>query len=166
MFGMMKDTLINRFIWEIFPLPEWIECTRKAVFHLHNMKGMEFTLNPDDKILNVTTSHIMNEGESLIGFMFLIQDITGERKRDEYLQRVNRLISLGELAAGIAHEIRNPLTGIGVVLDFLSRKKLPRRDLELILSLIHISEPTRLLSISYAVFCLKKKTQKKRHTKL
>ena len=28
------------------------------------------------------------------------------------------------------------------------------------LSLIHISEPTRLLSISYAVFCLKKKTQK------
>eukprot|EP00658_Telonema_sp_P-2_P012815 TRINITY_DN14879_c0_g1_i2.p2 TRINITY_DN14879_c0_g1~~TRINITY_DN14879_c0_g1_i2.p2 ORF type:complete len:118 (-),score=31.28 TRINITY_DN14879_c0_g1_i2:39-392(-) len=31
------------------------------------------------------------------------------------------------------------------------------------LSLIHISEPTRLLSISYAVFCLKKK-KKKKHT--
>src|SRR5674536_373255 len=31
------------------------------------------------------------------------------------------------------------------------------RGLELVLSLIHISEPTRLLSISYAVFCLKKK---------
>src|SRR5678816_1293245 len=30
-----------------------------------------------------------------------------------------------------------------------------------ILSLIHISEPTRLLSISYAVFCLKKKKKKK-----
>eukprot|EP00658_Telonema_sp_P-2_P043978 TRINITY_DN31854_c0_g1_i1.p1 TRINITY_DN31854_c0_g1~~TRINITY_DN31854_c0_g1_i1.p1 ORF type:complete len:132 (-),score=27.99 TRINITY_DN31854_c0_g1_i1:46-441(-) len=33
------------------------------------------------------------------------------------------------------------------------------------LSLIHISEPTRLLSISYAVFCLKKKKNKKRKTK-
>src|SRR5678815_5612691 len=35
------------------------------------------------------------------------------------------------------------------------------------LSLIHISEPTRLLSISYAVFCLKKKKkkQKKKKTK-
>eukprot|EP00658_Telonema_sp_P-2_P082325 TRINITY_DN8681_c0_g1_i7.p1 TRINITY_DN8681_c0_g1~~TRINITY_DN8681_c0_g1_i7.p1 ORF type:complete len:248 (+),score=43.01 TRINITY_DN8681_c0_g1_i7:477-1220(+) len=32
------------------------------------------------------------------------------------------------------------------------------------LSLIHISEPTRLLSISYAVFCLKKKKKKKRHS--
>ena len=31
-------------------------------------------------------------------------------------------------------------------------------DVRLDLSLIHISEPTRLLSISYAVFCLKKKT--------
>ena len=33
------------------------------------------------------------------------------------------------------------------------------------LSLIHISEPTRLLSISYAVFCLKKKNSETRHTK-
>ena len=33
-------------------------------------------------------------------------------------------------------------------------------DTVLCLSLIHISEPTRLLSISYAVFCLKKKIQK------
>ena len=33
----------------------------------------------------------------------------------------------------------------------------------LILSLIHISEPTRLLSISYAVFCLKKKKKQQEH---
>src|SRR5665254_21263 len=34
------------------------------------------------------------------------------------------------------------------------------------LSLIHISEPTRLLSISYAVFCLKKKKAERAHTQL
>src|SRR5678815_297379 len=34
----------------------------------------------------------------------------------------------------------------------------------LLLSLIHISEPTRLLSISYAVFCLKKKKTSPRHS--
>ena len=34
------------------------------------------------------------------------------------------------------------------------------------LSLIHISEPTRLLSISYAVFCLKKKKKNSNHTRL
>ena len=35
---------------------------------------------------------------------------------------------------------------------------------EVLLSLIHISEPTRLLSISYAVFCLKKKKKKNNNT--
>ena len=40
----------------------------------------------------------------------------------------------------------------------------PRRRLWC-LSLIHISEPTRLLSISYAVFCLKKKRQKRKSRK-
>ncbi len=132
MFGMSKGELINGFIWDIFKLPDWVESTRKAVFQKVNIKGLEFTPESDETILSVNTSHIMNEAEDLIGFMFLIQDITSERKRDEYLQRVNRLISLGELAAGVAHEIRNPLTGIGVVLDLLSRKKLPQRDLKLI----------------------------------
>ena len=41
---------------------------------------------------------------------------------------------------------------------FIDQKQVKTNQLEanLILSLIHISEPTRLLSISYAVFCLKK----------
>src|SRR5674536_378527 len=42
---------------------------------------------------------------------------------------------------------------IGVYVNLLSIHSV------LILSLIHISEPTRLLSISYAVFCLKKNKQ-------
>jgi len=55
--------------------------------------------------------------------IFTVQDVTSLKEREKYLQRVNRLISLGELAAGVAHEIRNPLTGIGVVLDILRRRK-------------------------------------------
>ena len=44
---------------------------------------------------------------------------------------------------------------------YVPERVLTNRDLEL--SLIHISEPTRLLSISYAVFCLKKKKQPKKN---
>ena len=40
-------------------------------------------------------------------------------------------------------------------------EQIRRLSREMELSLIHISEPTRLLSISYAVFCLKKKKKKK-----
>ena len=42
-------------------------------------------------------------------------------------------------------------------LDVVSSEKLNAKNIAKRLSLIHISEPTRLLSISYAVFCLKKK---------
>ena len=46
--------------------------------------------------------------------------------------------------------------------DFISRRgKTSPHQVERELSLIHISEPTRLLSISYAVFCLKKKNKEK-----
>ena len=44
--------------------------------------------------------------------------------------------------------------------DAIAGKIRPPKDL----SLIHISEPTRLLSISYAVFCLKKKKRKQKTT--
>src|SRR5674536_144032 len=51
---------------------------------------------------------------------------------------------------------QTPAVGVGPV-------EVPRAAPDRSLSLIHISEPTRLLSISYAVFCLKKK-KTKQHT--
>ena len=45
-----------------------------------------------------------------------------------------------------------------VILEYLDDFfRTESKDITFVLSLIHISEPTRLLSISYAVFCLKKK---------
>lgn len=49
-----------------------------------------------------------------------INDITKRKKLDQQLMRANRLSSLGQLAAGIAHEIRNPLSGISLFVDILS----------------------------------------------
>src|SRR5678815_5817041 len=46
---------------------------------------------------------------------------------------------------------------VGVIFDHTKDPQDPGTEKLIYLSLIHISEPTRLLSISYAVFCLKKK---------
>ncbi|MDW7709309.1 MAG: GAF domain-containing protein [Deferrisomatales bacterium] len=53
------------------------------------------------------------------GATVILQDFTEHRRLDERVQRMSRLASLGQLAAGIAHEIRNPLTGVGISLDIL-----------------------------------------------
>ncbi|MBE0618299.1 MAG: GAF domain-containing protein [Proteobacteria bacterium] len=53
------------------------------------------------------------------GATLILQDFTDRRRLDDRLQRMSRLASLGQLAAGIAHEIRNPLTGVAISLDVL-----------------------------------------------
>ena len=44
--------------------------------------------------------------------LLVLTDITQERERQERLYLTDRLASVGEMAAGIAHEIDNPLTNV------------------------------------------------------
>ncbi len=55
----------------------------------------------------------------LEGMVFHIKDITEKKNIDAQLERADRLSSLGQLSAGIAHEIRNPLTAIQLFVDIL-----------------------------------------------
>jgi two-component system sensor histidine kinase HydH len=46
------------------------------------------------------------------GYVYLFSDLSGIRRLEEQLRRSERLAGLGKLAAGVAHEIRNPLSSI------------------------------------------------------
>ena len=64
-------------------------------------------------------------------------DITAFEQMKEKLSRAERLATLGQVAAGIAHEIRNPLVGIGsttsLLMDDFSPEDAKRQDLQKIL---------------------------------
>ena len=49
-------------------------------------------------------------------------------EKNKELQRRERLAALGEMAAGVAHEIRNPLGGIGLYASLLERDLADRRN--------------------------------------
>src|SRR5678815_886049 len=81
------------------------------------------------------------------------------------LSKVHPLAQITHMSTDAGFKVRR-LNSVGNTEDgrefhkteVVGKKEAPQRtSLELPLSLIHISEPTRLLSISYAVFCLKKK---------
>ncbi|HSG28895.1 MAG TPA: ATP-binding protein, partial [Candidatus Krumholzibacterium sp.] len=59
------------------------------------------------------------QGSTLIA---VFEDLTVQKSMEEELRRADRLRSLGELSAGVAHEIRNPLTGIATTAQVLKEQ--------------------------------------------
>jgi PAS domain S-box-containing protein len=86
-------------------------------------------------ITSMTISPLRDSEGKIIGASRICKDITDLKKAEERLILAERLSSLGELTAGVAHELRNPLAGIKINTQILSRKKdLPEMEKKLLSS--------------------------------
>jgi PAS domain S-box-containing protein len=86
-------------------------------------------------ITSMTISPLRDAEGKIIGASRICKDITDLKKAEERLILAERLSSLGELTAGVAHELRNPLAGIKINTQILSRKKdLPEMEKKLLSS--------------------------------
>lgn len=72
------------------------------------------------RFLTVTITPLMNEGE-LNGKMILVRDITEKKSQDILLHRMENLANLTNLAAGMAHEIKNPLGAISIHIQLIQK---------------------------------------------
>lgn len=62
--------------------------------------------------VRVTCSPIFDQNDCPLGFVLVLHDLSHQKELEEEQQRDDRLTSLGVVAAGLAHEIKNPLAGI------------------------------------------------------
>jgi len=69
----------------------------------------------------ITTFQFKNADGMRLGLAMFMRDITKLKRMEEHIRRTDRLSAVGELAAGIAHEIRNPLTGIKMMIQILDK---------------------------------------------
>jgi len=105
---------------DITPLEEGMEKCReeKQPVKLHNL---HYTSNSGrDGFLAFNVNPILSEGGELEGFLFLGEDITDLKVLESQLAQAQRLESIGQLAAGIAHEINTPIQFIGDSVTFLN----------------------------------------------
>lgn len=64
------------------------------------------------RILGISSSPLVIAGTGAVGQVYNFQDLTDVKRREAEYRAKDRMASLGRLSAGIAHEIRNPLTSI------------------------------------------------------
>lgn len=88
-----------------------------------NVEVKRMTKEGKEIITSMTISPLRDAEGKIIGASRICKDITQMKKVEERLLLTERLTSLGELSAGVAHELRNPLAGIKINTQVLLRKK-------------------------------------------
>jgi two-component system sensor histidine kinase PilS (NtrC family) len=66
----------------------------------------------EHRILGVSSSPLLVPAVGVVGYVYNFQDLTEEKRREAEYRTKDRMATLGRMAAGIAHEIRNPLASI------------------------------------------------------
>lgn len=112
-------------------------------------KEIEINIKGEKKYIAFSHSFIKNDADNIELLIIVIKDITEIKQSQELIQRKNRFDAMANLAAGVAHEIRNPLNSISVIVQRFKLEFMPESDKEEYLKLVNIvrNEIARLNTI-------------------
>jgi PAS domain S-box-containing protein len=79
-------------------------------------------LDEDPMYLNISASVLSNNSGEPLGLVIIFEDITRQIKMEDEFRRMGELAAVGQLAASIAHELRNPLSSIKGAAQFLRKE--------------------------------------------
>lgn len=88
----------------------------------------ELRLKQTEKVIGYTLSLIRDEHDDTIGAALFFKDLTHVEQIEERERLRDRLAALGQMAAAMAHEIKNPLAGIEVMAGLLRRQVPDKRE--------------------------------------
>ena len=121
-FGKKKEEVLNRDCQEVLNLKINGECLLKECLLEKKNISQEIILEEKGlkkKIVDLNTSFLTDESGEVTGVVAVIRDVTEIKDLNEEVARHKRLVALGKLSAGIAHEIRNPLSSIRGLAQFV-----------------------------------------------
>jgi two-component system, NtrC family, sensor histidine kinase PilS len=91
----------------------------------------------EDLTVGVTVSPLRDVRNQVIGRVVNFQDLTELRRLEAQSRRSERLAMIGQLAAGVAHEIRNPLASISGSIELLRQGPVVSEDDRTLMAIVH-----------------------------
>jgi two-component system, NtrC family, sensor histidine kinase PilS len=125
--GMTFQSVLHRHLVEVLQMPgQKVEELNEGLRSKGAARRLEFRYKrPDgrDIDLGLTATHLESPG-GRVGYLVTFQDLTDIKRLERDARMQQRLAAVGEMAAGIAHEIRNPLASMSGSIQIL-RQELP-----------------------------------------
>ncbi len=118
-------------LWELLPDEPVANFFQQVLKHGDRVLEHEMDIQTQgppgpNRLLSISV-HPLVEKRHITGSLVYMEDITEKRGREVRLRRAENLASLTTLAAGVAHEIKNPLGAISIHLQLL-RKALNKKE--------------------------------------
>lgn len=128
-FGLDADTSLGKRMHELVRGMDWQAMQEMSTVVSRDME----VFYPERRYLHFYLAPIVDR-ETRAGFVMIVNDLTSDRAETQAAIESERLGALTMLAAGVAHEIGNPLNSLGIHLQLLDRKirKLPAGDRQLL----------------------------------
>lgn len=100
---------------------------KKISAHENKSFELDTSINNENKTLFCSLSEF-EENQNESKFIAVIRDITDIKLLEEEAKRNEKLSAMGELASGVAHEIRNPINAIGMIAQRLNKEFTPTEN--------------------------------------
>ena len=128
-FGVPASTMIGRQINEI---PDGLRPVLQVMFDAGNELPEQTVVLPDGKeyIVMVSVTTTLKRDGTPESRTLLVKDFTEAKRLEREIQRKEKLTAMGELASGVAHEIRNPLNAISMIAQRYEKEFIPKKNVK------------------------------------
>jgi two-component system NtrC family sensor kinase len=114
-----RDTSVGQYVEDLFA-EDFAETLRQVLdsagWHLselrHIYKLHTATRTGRSLVLNIAIAPLRSDSPDATGALIVLEDVTARTRLEEQLMQREKLSSIGLLAAGVAHEVNTPLTGV------------------------------------------------------
>jgi two-component system sensor histidine kinase HydH len=128
-FGIPASTIIDRKIDEI---PDGLRPILHRLFDAGNVLPEQTIVLPDSKeyVVMVSVTTTLKQDGTPESRTLIMKDLTEAKRLEREIQRKEKLTAMGELASGVAHEIRNPLNAISMIAQRYEKEFTPKKNVK------------------------------------